>query len=107
GSSMNSMPALLHASSSVGLMGREAPVMAVSPRQNFLKPPPVPDTPMVTRPPCLAWYSSATAWLMGYTVLEPSIWMVPVGLAAPSCAALPSPALSSLLHPEEASRQAA
>jgi hypothetical protein len=46
---MYSTPPLWHAAHLVGLIGREAPVMAVSPLQNFLNPPPVPDTPMVTR----------------------------------------------------------
>ena len=49
--------------------------MSVSPRQNFLKPPPVPEMPTVTlTSPFLAfWNSSATASVIGYTVLEPSI----------------------------------
>src|SRR5512147_3181981 len=49
--------------------------MSVSPRQNFLKPPPVPEIPTVTfTAPFLAfWYSSATASVTGKTVLEPSI----------------------------------
>jgi hypothetical protein len=56
------------------LIGREAPAIAISPAQNFLKPPPVPETPMVTRLSRLTfWNSSATASLMGETVLEPSI----------------------------------
>ena len=49
--------------------------MSVSPRQNFLKPPPVPDIPTVTftAPFFIFWNSSATASVIGYTVLEPSI----------------------------------
>ena len=47
--------------------------MSVSPRQNFWKPPPVPEMPTVTRVPGLArWNSSATASLIGKTVLDPS-----------------------------------
>ncbi len=47
--------------------------MSVSPRQNFWKPPPVPEMPTVTRTPGVTfWNSSATASLMGKTVLEPS-----------------------------------
>ena len=47
--------------------------MSVSPRQNFWKPPPVPEMPTVTRVPWLAfWNSSATASLIGNTVLDPS-----------------------------------
>ena len=48
---MYSMPVFLQASTSVGVIGREASVMSVSPRQNFLKPPPVPEMPTVTRTP--------------------------------------------------------
>ena len=49
--------------------------MSVSPRQNFLKPPPVPDMPTVTRtlPRLEIWNSSANASEIGNTVLEPSI----------------------------------
>ena len=49
--------------------------MSVSPRQNFLKPPPVPEMPTVTRmaPRLSFWNSSATASVIGKTVLEPSI----------------------------------
>jgi hypothetical protein len=54
GSSMISIPAARHASASVDLMGREAFAISISPRQNFWKPPPVPDVPTVTRAPRLA-----------------------------------------------------
>ncbi len=49
--------------------------MSVSPRQNFLNPPPVPEMPTVTRilPRLAIWNSSATASVIGNTVLEPSI----------------------------------
>ena len=54
-------------------MGLDASLMSVSPRQNFWNPPPVPEMPTVTRMFGLAfWNSSATASLMGKTVLEPS-----------------------------------
>ena len=73
---MYSMPAFLQASISVALIGREASLMSVSPRQNFWNPPPVPEMPTVTRTPLLAfWKSSATASVIGNTVLEPSIWI--------------------------------
>jgi hypothetical protein len=60
------------------VIGREALEMSVSPRQNFLKPPPVPDTPTVTLylPRWAFWNSSATASVIGNTVLEPSILTV-------------------------------
>ena len=50
--------------------------MSVSPRQNFLKPPPVPEMPTVTLtlPLVDLWKSSATASVIGNTVLEPSIF---------------------------------
>ena len=42
---------------------------------NFLKPPPVPETPTVTRiSGCSFRNSSATASVIGNTVLEPSTW---------------------------------
>ena len=75
GNSMYLMPVLRQASiSSVGI-GRDAFDMSVSPRQNFLKPPPVPDMPTVTRtlPRLEIWNSSANASETGNTVLEPSI----------------------------------
>ena len=73
GSSMYSMPAFWQVSISVGRIGLDASLMSVSPRQNFWNPPPVPEMPTVTRMPGLAfWNSSATASLMGKTVLEPS-----------------------------------
>jgi hypothetical protein len=51
--------------------------MSVSPRQNFLNPPPVPPMPTVTLRPLLAfWNSSATASVIGYTVEEPSIAII-------------------------------
>ena len=61
GTSMYLMPALRQASISATRIGREAFAMSVSPRQNFLKPPPVPETPTVTRtlPRFWIWNSSA------------------------------------------------
>ena len=42
---MNWTPALSHASLSVGVIGRDASAMSISSRQNFWKPPPVPEMP--------------------------------------------------------------
>ena len=86
------LPASAHAARSDSLIGREASEMWVSPRQNFLKPPPVPEMPTVTRTsrPLAFWNSSATASVTGNTVLEPSICTVsaaPAAPAAPSSAA--------------------
>src|SRR3970040_1791345 len=69
------MPASAQAFISFAEMGREASEISVSPRQNFLKPPPVPEMPTVTlmAPRFIFWNSSATASEIGYTVLEPSI----------------------------------
>ena len=76
GSSMYSMPAL-PAVVHLALRGSAArrSEMSVSPRQNFLKPPPVPEMPTVTLTCCFLafWNSSATASVTGKTVLEPSI----------------------------------
>ena len=76
-------------------MAREASEMSVSPTVNRLKPPPVPDTPTLTR--TLGWIllnSSATASLMGKTVLEPSISTVPLRLED-SASSSPEHAISS------------
>src|SRR5512145_1502751 len=87
---MYETPFFSQSSTSVGLIGREASEMSVSPAQNFLKPPPVPEMPMVTR--TLGWdfwNSSATASVIGYTVLEPSAVIRPSRLelaAAPETA---------------------
>src|SRR5688572_32770286 len=74
---MYSTPAFRQASISAGRIGREALLMSVSSRQNFWKPPPVPEIPTVgVRPLGLALpYSSATASAIGNTVLEPSTVM--------------------------------
>ncbi len=68
-SSTYSMPFAVQARpspSSSALIGREASLMSVSPAQNFLKPPPVPDSDVGTRTPVLAaWNSSATASVIG------------------------------------------
>src|SRR5262245_56886654 len=70
---MYSMPFVLQSSTSVALIGREASWKSVSPAQNFLKPPPVPLTPTVTRTSgATLRYPSATASLMRNTVLDPS-----------------------------------
>src|SRR5260221_14532292 len=68
------MPAALQSAISFPRIGREASEMSVSPRQNFLKPPPVPEMPTVTLTAFFFafWNSSATASVIGYTVLEPS-----------------------------------
>ena len=78
GSSMN--PTLLSPQSpcSDSLMKREASEMSVSSLQNFLKPPPLPEIPTGTRTlEKRFWYSSATACVIGPTVLEPSTRIVP------------------------------
>jgi hypothetical protein len=62
--STGSMPPGSHRarSSSSSLMGREALFPSVSPAQNFLKPPPVPEKATATRTPLFAiWNSSAIA----------------------------------------------
>jgi hypothetical protein len=70
--------------------------MSVSPRQKRLKPPPVPEMPTVTwaPPPPEIWNSSATASVIGYTVLEPSISInsaaCTVLAAPPSAARIPA-----------------
>src|SRR5882724_4537266 len=69
-------PAALQSSISFFRIGRDASETSVSPRQNFLKPPPVPEMPTVTLTLPLVdfWKSSAMASVIGNTVLEPSIF---------------------------------
>ena len=63
---------------SLSLIGLDALLTLVSPLENFLNPPPVPETPTVTRTlGSTALNSSATASVTGYTVLEPSILISP------------------------------
>ena len=63
---------------SLSLIGLDALLILVSPLENFLNPPPVPETPTVTRTlGSTALNSSATASVTGYTVLEPSILISP------------------------------
>src|SRR6478672_12330301 len=71
-------PAAAHVAISAARIGREASEMSVSPLQKRLNPPPVPEMPTVTRtlPRFWIWYSSATASVIGNTVLEPSTLMV-------------------------------
>ena len=59
--------------------------MVVSPVVNRLKPPPVPETATLGfTPPWSFLNSSATAWVIGSTVLEPSISMAPLSPESPS-----------------------
>src|SRR5687768_8538162 len=87
------MPAARHASISSFRIGRDAFEKSVSPRQNFLKPPPVPDRPTVTRtfPRFEIWNSSAMASETGKTVLEPSILMTLCAMAKCGVATTASP----------------
>ncbi len=78
--------------------------MSVSPAQNFLKPPPVPEMPTVTRTPRFSiWNSSATASVTGKTVLEPSIRTMPDKAASFSIRLSPLPqAAAAAISPERA-----
>src|SRR5687768_11265924 len=98
GSSIQSMPLALQSSASLFLIGRDAPVMSTSPRQNFLKPPPVPDSPTVTVPCPAFWKSSATACDTRNTVLDPStlIGPPPLDAVAPLPPGSPVPPTSCL-----------
>src|SRR4029450_10528115 len=72
------MPLAAQACFSSSLMAREASEMSVSPLQNVVTPPPVPEVPTVTLTPdsCLL-NSSVMASLIGATVEEPSITIEP------------------------------
>src|SRR5687767_5046389 len=109
GNSMYSIPPSLADFISSADMGRLAFEMSVSPRTNFLKPPPVPDDPTVTLifPPVDFWNSSATASATGNTVLEPSsVTMAPSLISSRLTevllliSVLPGLALFFLPHPD-------
>ena len=76
---MNSIPPSAHLSTSLALIGLEASLMSASPAQNFLNPPPVPEIPITTLadPPMESPQSSTIASVIGKTVLEPSMFVVP------------------------------
>ena len=76
-STMSVMPLSAQASISRCLMGREASEIWVSPRQNFSKPPPVPEKATLTRTSETRPNSSAMASEMGKTVEEPSMRISP------------------------------
>ena len=59
------------------LIGRDASLMSVSPLQNFSKPPPVPEMPTATCTSLTLPNSSATASVIGPTVLDPSMTTAP------------------------------
>src|SRR5688572_15635981 len=82
GSSIHSMRFSAQVVASAERIGREASETSVSSLQNFLKPPPVPEMPTVTRtlPPVAFWNSSAIASETGKTVDEPSTLIVPVSV---------------------------
>ncbi len=66
--------------------------MSISSRQNFWKPPPVPEMPTVMRVPlCSRWNSSATASVTGNTVLDPSTVMTAEDSTPASGAGAPPP----------------
>ena len=80
-SSKNEILLFLQSSASLSLIGLEALLIWVSFLANFLNPPPVPETPTVTL--TFGWTalnSSATASVIGYTVLDPSILISPDNL---------------------------
>ena len=88
------MPLASQACFSSSEIAREASWTSVSPAQNFVNPPPVPDVPTVTfTPDCSLLNSSAIASLIGATVEEPSTAMLPERLVPPP---VPPPLLSSV-----------
>ena len=69
----------------MALIGLEASDISVSPGQNFLNPPPVPETPTdICTSGLRAVNSSATACVIGNTVEDPSINISPVKPDDPS-----------------------
>ena len=108
GISAYSIPFAAHSAASSSLMDREASEMSVSPAQNFLKPPPVPDWPTVTLMPApsgVAVNSSPAAAVSGPTVEEPSTRTSP-DVAAPLDPPLAAVSvLESLWPPQAVSRR--
>ena len=102
GSSMNSTPPSAHFSSSLALIGRDASLMSISPLQNFLNPPPVPEIPMtnLAEPPIDFPQSSTMASEMGNTVLDPSMSVVSAPQAISNTAAQKKAALQAFLPGE-------
>src|SRR5215203_1947585 len=81
---MYSTPAFLQASNSSASMGLEASEIWVSPWQKASKPSLVPAPPTSIRASGFSSLkSSAAAWVIGYTVLDPSTRILPVA-ASPS-----------------------
>ena len=67
---------------SLSFIALDAFDIIVSPGQNFLKPPPVPETPTeIFTSGFKIVNSSATAWVIGKTVEEPSINISPVSVS--------------------------
>ena len=90
---------------SSSLIGLEASLKSVSSLQNFLKPPPVPEIPTVTLTSGWTFLnSSATASVIGKTVLEPSPLILPdtFGLVTLGEVLLPVVFSSSLPQAERA-----
>ena len=87
------IPLLWQLAYSEALIARDAFARSISPRQNFSKPPPVPEMPTVIADPgwTLRYSSSAAAVVQGPTVLEPSAVMLPFscGAFAPAATAVP------------------
>ena len=80
--------------------------MSISPAANFLKPPPVPEKPITARTSgCSLRNSSATASVIGYTVLEPSARTVPAAevadVVAPTAVGSEQPAIASKSQPSQ------
>src|SRR5688572_29274820 len=92
--------------SSAGLIGRDASLISISPRPNFLKPPPVPERATEIFISGLDLRnSSATASVIGYTVLEPSIWIWPLASFVSVCWLPPQAASSITNRPAIAERK--
>ena len=102
--SVNSIPAAAHSAASSSLIGRDALEMSVSPAQNFLNPPPVPEVPTET---LIFGFSSLNnspaAAASGATVDEPSTRISDDDAAGADAA----PSESALVPPQAARSSAA
>src|SRR5215211_5641673 len=89
---MYSTPPSSQACCSSGSMGREASEIWVSPAQNASKPSPVPAPPSEICMSGFSWLNASdAAWVIGSTVLEPSVEILPETLPPPSPLALLPP----------------
>src|SRR5215217_7147982 len=105
---MYSIPFSLQACCSSASIGREASEIWVSPAQNASKPSPVPAPPTEICTSGFSWLNASdAAWVIGSTVLEPSMEILPETLPPPSSLALLPPSPQAARTSDNARRRTA